>query len=34
VTALATLLLGVLPGAWWDLARSAVMQSIQSLAIN
>jgi NADH-quinone oxidoreductase subunit N len=34
VTALATLLLGILPGAWWDLARSAVMQSIQTLAIN
>ncbi len=34
VTAIATLLLGILPGAWWDLARAAVMQSVQALAIN
>jgi NADH-quinone oxidoreductase subunit N len=34
VTAVATLLLGLLPGAWWDLARAAVMQSVQALAAN
>jgi NADH-quinone oxidoreductase subunit N len=34
VTAVATLLLGILPGAWWELARAAVMQSVQALAIN
>jgi len=32
VTALATLLLGILPGAWFDLARQAVIQSVQALA--
>ena len=32
ITALATLLLGILPGAWFDLARQAIMQSVQSLA--
>jgi NADH-quinone oxidoreductase subunit N len=32
VAAVATLLLGILPGAWWDLARSAVIQSVQTLA--
>ena len=32
ITALATLLLGILPGTWFDLARQAVMQSVQTLA--
>ncbi|WP_374686719.1 NADH-quinone oxidoreductase subunit N [Promineifilum sp.] len=32
VAALATLLLGLLPGTWFDLARQAVMQSAQALA--
>ncbi len=32
ITALATLLLGILPGTWFDLARQAVIQSVQSLA--
>jgi NADH-quinone oxidoreductase subunit N len=32
VTALATLLLGVLPGPWFELAREAVFTSVQALA--
>ncbi len=32
ITAVATLLLGVMPGAWFDLARQAVIQSVQALA--
>src|SRR5690606_5318753 len=32
VAALATLLLGILPGTWFDLARQAVIQSIQAVA--
>ena len=32
VAAVATLLLGLLPGAWFDLARQAVIQSTQALA--
>jgi len=32
VAALATLLLGILPGAWFDLARQAVMQTAQAIA--
>lgn len=32
VAALATLLLGLLPGAWFDLARQAIMQSAQAIA--
>lgn len=32
IGALATLLLGILPGTWFDLARQAVFQSVQTLA--
>lgn len=32
IAAVATLLLGLLPGTWFDLARQAVMQSAQALA--
>ena len=32
VAAVATLLLGLLPGAWFDLARQAIIQSTQALA--
>jgi NADH-quinone oxidoreductase subunit N len=32
VATVATLLLGILPGAWFDLARQAVLQSAQALA--
>jgi NADH-quinone oxidoreductase subunit N len=32
VAALATLLLGLMPGAWFDLARQAVMQTAQAVA--
>ena len=32
ITALATLLLGILPGTWFDLARQAVIQSVQAVA--
>ena len=32
ITAIATLLLGILPGTWFDLARQAVIQSAQALA--
>ncbi len=32
IAAFATLLLGLLPGAWFDLARQAVIQSVQALA--
>ena len=32
ITAVATLLLGILPGTWFDLARQAVLQSAQALA--
>jgi len=32
IAAVATLLLGILPGTWFDLARQAVMQSAQALA--
>jgi NADH-quinone oxidoreductase subunit N len=32
ITAVATLLLGILPGTWFDLARQAVIQSAQALA--
>ena len=32
VAAVATLLLGLMPGPWFDLARQAVMQSVQAVA--
>ncbi|HRO25225.1 MAG TPA: hypothetical protein PLR07_13130, partial [Promineifilum sp.] len=32
ITALVTLLLGILPGTWFDLARQAVIQSVQAVA--
>ena len=32
IAALATLLLGILPGTWFDLARQAVIQSVQAVA--
>ena len=32
ITAVATLLLGILPGTWFDLARQAVIQSVQAIA--
>jgi len=34
ITAVATLLLGVMPGTWFDLARQAIFQSVQSLALG
>lgn len=32
IAAVATLLLGILPGTWFDLARQAVIQSVQAVA--
>jgi hypothetical protein len=32
ITALATLVLGILPGTWFDLAREAVITGVQALA--
>jgi len=32
IAAVATLLLGILPGTWFDLARQAVFHSVQTLA--
>ncbi|HNS39847.1 MAG TPA: hypothetical protein PKJ56_06320, partial [Promineifilum sp.] len=32
IAAVATLLLGLLPGTWFELARQAVFHSVQSLA--
>ena len=32
IAAVVTLLLGLLPGAWFDLAQQAIIQSTQALA--
>jgi len=32
VAAVATLLLGLMPGAWFDLARQAIISSVQVVA--